>query len=367
MTGAWRRGVRANAKPRAHTMRNDLVGFLLGALEPDEARRVEESLADPQRGGALRGDLARLQRALEPLAADRMPFVAPAGLAARTLRGIASARDAAERAAAPVGHAAREAAAHRPQAGAPHRHRPPRAASGWSDDRPVPVERSMNWIDKAILAATALAACVLLFPAVGALVSRSRATQTERRLARVGEALQGYAASHRHYPSPPDGGPMSRGGLYAPLLVSEHRIVADDGTLLVPGSPLSRSGTFRIPTIQALEDARDTDAFEEMVRSMGGDFGYTLGHRDAAGRLQPIVGLHRRHHPLMADAPDASGERSDNHADGLHHVLWEDGHVDRLDESRIHVEDHLFRNHDGMPAAGKDPEDAVIGDSHHQP
>jgi len=100
---------------------------------------------------------------------------------------------------------------------------------------------------------------------------------------------------------------------------------------------------------------------------MGGDFGYTLGHRDAAGRLQPIVGLNRAHHPLMADAPDASGERSDNHADGLHHVLWEDGRVDRLHESRIHVEDHLFLNHDGQPAAGKDPEDAVIGDSHHQP
>ncbi|MFM7077400.1 MAG: hypothetical protein ACKO3G_15255 [Planctomycetaceae bacterium] len=348
-------------------MRNDLVGFLLGALEADEAKRVEESLDDPQRGPGLRSDLLRLQRALEPLSADRAPFAAPAGLASRTLRGVAATRGAAERAAAPAGHAAREAAAHRPHPGTPRRHRHSRPASDWSDDRPVPVERSMNWIDNAILAATALAACVLLFPAVGALVSRSRATQTERRLTRVGEALQGYAASHRRYPSPPDGGPMSRGGLYAPLLVSEHRIVADDGTLLVPDSALARSGTFRVPTIQALEDARGTDAFEEMVRSMGGDFGYTLGHRDAAGRLQPIVGLNRAHHPLMADAPDASGERSDNHADGLHHVLWEDGRVDRLHESRIHVEDHLFLNHDGQPAAGKDPEDAVIGDSHHQP
>lgn len=367
MTGAWRRGVGSNAKSRAHTMRNDLVGFLLGALEGDEAKHVEESLADPQRGPGLRSDLLRLQRALEPLAADRAAFAAPAGLAARTLRGIASTRDAAQRAAAPVGAAVREAVPRRPHDGAPQRHRHPRPAPGWSDDRPVPVDRGMNWIDKAILAATALAACVLLFPAVGALVSRSRATQTQRRLTRVGEALQGYAASHRRYPSPPDGGPMSRGGLYAPLLVSEHRIVADDGTLLVPGSALARSGTFRIPTIQALEDARGTDAFEEMVRTMGGDFGYTLGHRDAAGRLQPIVGFHRHHHPLMADAPDASGERSDNHADGLHHVLWEDGHVDVLHESRLHADDHLFRNHDGMPAAGKDPEDAVIGDSHHQP
>ena len=122
-----------------------------------------------------------------------------------------------------------------------------------------------------------------------------------------------------------------------------------------------------LPTVRALEEAQGTDAFEEMVRSMGGDFGYTLGHRDPMGRLQPIVGLHRGHHPLMADAPDESGERSDNHLEGLHHVLWEDGRVERLHESQIHLDDHLFKNHSGEPAAGVDPEDAVIGDSHHRP
>ena len=36
---------------------------------------------------------------------------------------------------------------------------------------------------------------------------------------------------------------------------------------------------------------------------MGGDYGYTLGHRDAAGTLQPNRNLRREHHPLMADAP----------------------------------------------------------------
>jgi hypothetical protein len=34
----------------------------------------------------------------------------------------------------------------------------------------------------------------------------------------------------------------------------------------------------------------------------------------------------------------------------------------------IHIDnDHLYRNHEGKVAAGVDPEDAVIGDSHHQP
>jgi NAD-dependent DNA ligase len=41
--------------------------------------------------------------------------------------------------------------------------------------------------------------------------------------------------------------------------------------------------------------------------------------------------------------------------------------VDAVLEADLHADDHLFRNHDGHTAAGKDAEDAVIGDSHHQP
>lgn len=355
-------------------MRDDLVGHLLGAIEPPEAERIEAALADPVSGPGLKRDLDILRRAVAPLALDRDPWSPPAGLASRTLRlaAVKSAAHAGRESAAGSGSspAARPSA---PRHGHPERHPAPgpapKARSGWSDDRGGSGESGMNWLDKAILAATAIAACILLFPATSALVAQSRVTHTERNLGRVGQALQGYASSHRTYPSPPDGGPLSRGGLYAPLLVSEHRILPDDGMLLVPGSSLARSGTFRIPTIQALDAAKEGSpaAFDDLVRSMGGDFGYTLGHRDPMGRLQPIEGLHRSHHPLMADAPDESCERSDNHADGRHHVLWEDGRVETLDESSLHGDDHIFRNHDGVTAAGKDPEDAVIGDSHHQP
>ena len=100
---------------------------------------------------------------------------------------------------------------------------------------------------------------------------------------------------------------------------------------------------------------------------MGGDYGYTLGHRDAAGVLQPNRNQRRPHHPLMADAPDHTDERSDNHPEGFHHILFEDGHVQRLLPEAIHRDDHLYRNHDGKVAAGKDAEDAVIGDSQDQP
>ena len=175
----------------------------------------------------------------------------------------------------------------------------------------------LAWLDKAILAATALAACILVIPGIGRLVDDARRTQTVRKLGRIGGTLQEYAASHRQLPSPPDAGPISRAGLYAPTLVSEHRIVADDGTFLSPGSPLAASGSYRVPTVDEVKAAVGTPAFDEMVRTMGGDFGYSLGHRDPMGRLMPIRPLHRRHHPIMADAPDESCERSRNHPSGL--------------------------------------------------
>jgi len=327
-------------------MREDLVGHLLGALEPSESKAVELALADPDRGPQLRRDLEKLRLALEPLAGDRDVLPAPSGLAGRTMRFIVE----------------QEAAA-RIQDG-----RPLPMPRGMSAEDALPRGRATRgWIDRVIIAASALAACVLVAPLLLDSIAQARARRAERNLLKTSGALQGYADAHRVFPTPPSTGPLSRAGLYAPTLVSEQRLVADDGTLVCPDTPLSRSGTFRVPTLEELERAVGTPEFEEMVRTMGGDYGYTLGHRDASGELQPNRDRRRAHHPLMADAPNDGGERSSNHPDGLHHVLFEDGHIKRFGPSDLHTGDHLFKNHDGNIAAGVDEEDAVIGDSEDQP
>ena len=327
-------------------MREDLVGHLLGAIEPSESKAIEMALADPLSGPALRQDLDRLQLALKPLAGDRDVLPAPAGLAGRTMRFIVEQE------------AAAKASASRPLP-------MPRGLS--ADGAPPQGRGARAWLDRAIMAASALAACVLVAPLLLDSIAQSRARRAERNLLKTSGALQGYADSHRVFPTPPDSGPLSRAGLYAPTLVSEQRLVADDGTLICPDTPLSRSGPFRVPTLEELNAAVGTPQFEEMVRIMGGDYGYTLGHRDPSGRLQPNVDRRRAHHPLMADAPDEGDERSSNHPDGIHHVLFEDGHVKRLAPGDLHRDDHLFKNHDGKVAAGIDEEDAVIGDSQDQP
>jgi hypothetical protein len=321
-------------------MREDLVGHLLGALEPAESRQVEQALADQQSGPALRRDLERLEMAIKPLARDRAAIAAPAGLAGRTLRFIAAQQ----------------------AGGAPAVYLESKRTRS-EGRRPS----GRVWVDRAIIAATALAACLLVAPLLLDSIAQARARRAERNLMRTSTALQGYADAHGMFPTPPDSGPLSRAGLYAPTLVSDHRLAADDGALLCPDGDLARSGTFRVPTLEELKAAVGTPRFEELVRSMGGDYGYTLGHRDPNGTLQRNVNRRRQHHPIMADAPNEGGEWSSNHPDGLHHVLFEDGHVKRLLRDELHGDDHLYRNHDGRVAAGIDDEDAVIGDSHDQP
>jgi hypothetical protein len=332
-------------------LRNDLIGYLLNALDEREQQALEAALGHPARGGRVRRDLEVMRLALAPLECDREPFPAPAGLADRTVR-LVTTRAPSRSLATPRG------------VPSDIREVPARPLSPASDWRPA---GSRAWIDRLIIGATALAACVLVAPLLLDVIAESRARRAERNLQRISVALQGYADGHRMFPTPPDSGPLSRAGLYAPTLVSEERIVADDGTLVCPGTALSQQAGFRVPSLEEVQAAVGTPRFQEMVRTMGGDYGYTLGHRDGSGSLQPNRNRHRTHFPIMADAPDESCERSSNHPDGIHHVLHEDGHIKTLRPQFLHRHGHLYRNRLGKVAAGVDPDDAVIGHSERQP
>ena len=363
-------------------MRENLIGYLLGSLDDTEARELEAMLAGRGQGGdgrmslltsspaasaadltaasgdaaALRQELEILRRAMTPLECDTELLHAPQGLASRTIHLI--------REGSRTNDGRRDAASFTVPLSSTDF---PRASLSPAADAPPRGKNGRQFLDRVLIAATALAACILLAPLLLDSIEQSRARRAERNLGVVSQALHGYASHHRFFPSPPSSGPLSRAGLYAPILVSEERLVADDGTVILPGTPLAKSGRYRVPSLDELEAAIGTDEFDDMVRTMGGDFGYTLGHRCPEGDLQKILDRRRAEHPLMADAPDDRGRASPNHSGGLHHVLFEDGRVKRMFVDQIGGHDHIYHNHHGVVAAGVCEDDAAIGASHHKP
>src|SRR5262249_25535419 len=67
-------------------MREQLLGYLLGALEPQECEQVEEQLASDH---VLQRELELLRGALEPLEMDDESFDPPHDLAADTCVSVA--------------------------------------------------------------------------------------------------------------------------------------------------------------------------------------------------------------------------------------------------------------------------------------
>lgn len=66
-------------------MQDDLLGYLLGALEAEEQKRIEQYLESRPHA---RRHLEILRRGMEPLEGDDGHFDAPDGLAWRTCRFI---------------------------------------------------------------------------------------------------------------------------------------------------------------------------------------------------------------------------------------------------------------------------------------
>ena len=118
-------------------MREDLVGYLLGAIERPEAEQIEAALADPVSGPDLRRNLDILKSAVAPLVVDRDPWTAPPGLASRTLR-LTTGR-AGRESPATAGAGSVQATRSPPAQTNPRDQAPvspaPRGRAGWTEDR----------------------------------------------------------------------------------------------------------------------------------------------------------------------------------------------------------------------------------------
>jgi hypothetical protein len=319
-------------------MRDDLVGYLLDALEPQEKVAIETQLS---RDPALRQDLEIVRQRLWLFDSDREHYAPPAGLAERTCEFVSSRIEVTLAPASP-------------------------APTRW------------RLVDFAVAAAVFLAASVLFLPALSRSRFAMQVNSCQNNLRELGYSLARFANSNGGmFPSLVHGERQLPAGAYATRL-SDNGLLGEPSLVVCPSSELAgQMGQFRLPAFDEIE-AASPDKQADLYRSLAGTYGYNLGYL-SDGRYQSTKNLQRKTFALMADAPDGGLPRgkaavlprqlsSLNHGRAGQNVLFEDGHVEFLDKSNPEgSQDNIFLNDDGQPTAGIHRNDAVIGPSHAHP
>ncbi len=305
-------------------MQEDLVGYLLHALEPSEQARVEALLAQ---NPALQQDLRRLRAFLDLLECDRAAFLPPPGLAERTCHWV-------------------------------------RSRALYHEDRRCVVPARWRVLDLMVAAAIIAAASMLFFPAVAQSRFRARVTACQNNLRVIGQALGSYSQRYDGcFPAIPLVGNLGAAGVYGPMLL-ETGFLDSPRWLACPGCAQGHE-RLRVPTLAELRRAAPKLVME-LHRQMGGGYAYGLGYIEN-GRYCCLRNDGRPCVPIMADAPgDSLGCASANHGCGQN-VLFEDLHVMYLVGCEYATGDHIYLNRLGMMAAGIGADDAVLGRSDTRP
>jgi hypothetical protein len=319
--------------------REQLLGHLLGALDEDEQATLETLFeSDPE----CRKELALWRRRLEPLAALRVNYEPPPGLAERTCRFVAS------YAASPSTLAATK------------RLSPEVAPPSW-------ISR-MTKLDVVMAAVVLLVAVGLIFPAVENSRFTARRAACQDNLRELGTALAKYSqANGGYFPVVPSQGKLATAGIYAPVLM-QNGLISDVSRVVCPDSALAeRRNSFRVPTYSELELA-PSSKIVDLRPTLGGSYGYNLGYtRD--GSYFPTKNLSRGNFAIMSDSPsERPDHQSLNHGGLGQNVLFENGSVKFVTKSKPDGSaDDIFTNDAGHVAAGLQPNDSVVGASQAAP
>ena len=319
--------------------REDLLGYLLGALERTEHEQVENELANnPQ----LRQELAALARWVDGVGLTDEPQheEPPTGLATRTCQFVTLRQDRDVRIMPPVGTGSLEVRSH------------------------------FSLADFLVAAAVLVAAISLFFPAVASSRFQANVASCQNRLRQLGIAYGSYSEYQpdRSFPAVQLAENRNTAGVIAPIL-TDAKFVTDPRLFLCPSSQLAAdTNGWKVPTLSELDRATG-ETLARYQENMGGDFGYNMGYLDG-GELRPARNEYRTHYAIVADAPSDTepDRRTTNHDGRGQNVLFEDGHIEFLKTlPGPKVSDDPFHNRNGIVAAGTDPNDAVLGNSADRP
>lgn len=314
-------------------IREQLLGYLLGALDDVERLEVEQQLAaNPD----WNDELESLALSLEPLAETYEEFEPPAGLAERTCSLIAGRSTV-----TPAGRSLH-----------PATHSEVRGRGRWSI------------ADVVVMAGICLAGAMLFFPAISQSRYAARLQACQNNLRELGFALIDYSekAGQGHFPEVPVEGNRAVAGIYAPVLL-DAGYLTDERKIICPSSTLAQqTEAWKLSSLDEIDRASGRKLLL-IQRSIGGSYGYNLGVV-ISGRHRAPRNLGRTHFALMSDAPSLqlAGLRSTNHGGRGDNILYEDGHIGYVVESHAEGDDP-FVNRLGWREAGIDANDAVVAPS----
>lgn len=236
----------------------------------------------------------------------------------------------------------------------------------WSEPATAPSAGRWRLSDLVTLGGIALAASLLLFPALASWRDDQQSTVCRDKMHRLGMALVDYSRLHGGLmPEVAVDGPLGHAGIYAPRLV-EAGLVEDPSLFLCPGCS-NDADTYAVPRLADLRRATP-DQEAELARTMGGRSrvrARLLGRRRVS---RPLRNLNCATFAVLADKPGSVCVGSLNHGCGGQTLLFEDGHAEFLSNCRLDCAgDELFRNSAGFVGAGIGRDDVVIVPSEARP
>jgi anti-sigma-K factor RskA len=323
-------------------MRDDLLGFVLGALDASEHEQIQQRL---EQDAHLRERLERIRRGLRRIDWERQQVEPPAGLAARTCQLV-------ERITDPPGIP--PAAALRNIRGLT-----PASRSERSADR-------SRWTmpDVVVAAGVCLAMACLLLPAIHQSRNRYLVELCANRQRNVFLALDQYSSDRGYFPVIPASGNAAVAGVYATKLL-ELELVRDASDFVCPAATGSRLVVGIPTTMQQIYSAQGPQLWK-IYHAMGKNYAYRFPPV-INGHLQRVRNQGRTGFALLSDVPlmQSTNSAISSHGRGQN-VLFEDGHVGYL-TSRWLRNDDLFLNHWGLVEAPLDPDDCVLAPSYSSP
>jgi hypothetical protein len=327
-------------------MRELLIRYLLGELDDEERRDLQARLEESPE---LRRELSRLRECFAAHQEDNLfGDEPPSDLAARTAGRVAKSEDASDLVAAGE------------ETCFSHGGEPPAGFLGWS------------LADLTVAGGVILAVSMLIFPALRNSRDGTRRVVCQDHLRELGAVVANYAQDHGGLI--PQVRPYENAGMYVARLIAKGYVRPDDiaELLVCPGAPLAdefRLGrmALRLPNAEALR-AMTASQLAQVSARMSPFYSYRFPFR-IGNDFWYVRQDHRTLSPVLSDAGDDSGDGvSPNHGGRIVQVQFADGSQRTLTTCTLPgLDDDMFRNDQGMVAAGLRRQDFVLGRSNAMP